>query len=412
MRASRGAWRAIGIGLPLACALLGAAAPGAPAVVTAEVTTTGGGLGSLRIIGGAEGDTVDIDYNNGSFRVFGSGEPVVPGNGCKEGEAGKTQAECAGARDSVYVNLGEGENTFTSFRAGRDFPGPLQVVFQGGSMKDRAEGGMSSLDTFYGGGGNDSLATGGSFRSQPTENEVLVGGPGDDHLEGGEGPDLIDGGPGVDTMLGDHVGATNNDGVDHIDAANAEDKYPASGNPAPDMTIDCGGMNDTYQLDKVDKSIPPVNCEKEQVVSVQLTGAANPAAGATPGKPKPEEKVTAEFEAGKKMGAQISGVIVVPKAAGKDQKPKLAPFSLGSAPLDATVARTKKAVIRIKPRTLTLRPGVERFLELDFSARTERALRQSLAAGGLPALKVTIEALGKKGGKGTRKDTDRIEFGL
>jgi hypothetical protein len=425
MRKGPDARRVARFGLPVALALIAAAsAPAALAAVTVEVVPAPDGKspGTLKITGDAQGNGIYLDYKDKIFNVATPGDQLNAGAGCARPDANVNEVNCGTQLARVYADLGAGGNvgnTFNSFQL-HPFIGELTVEVVGGADVDHVEGGAWTLEIVNGGGGNDIIGTGGSAGQKGNHHEVLKGGLGNDHLEGGKGPDRIDGGGGQDIMRGDHTAGTPDDGIDHIDAAETVE----NGETTNDLVIDCGGpqdekQKDTYQLDKRDDatSVVPMNCETEQVVAVELTGAGDPAAGAKPDKPKPEEKVDVGVQAGdQKTKAVVKGKYVAPgnDPLGEDPKPKLAP-SIGLTPFGAAAARKKVRVIPIRTRVVTLRPGVERSLEAAPSPRTQRALRRSLERGFIPTLTVTVEALGKKGkkgGKATRRDTATIAYGL
>lgn len=385
-------------GISLACVLAAAVfAPSAQAAVSAEIVPAKDGKspGALRIIGSAQGNLVYLDlHEKNVFLVAAGGEEVKPGSGCTK--VGMTNdVTCAAELASVYANLGEGDNQFNVFQLS-SFVGDLTVNYVGGSGVDHVEGGAFTLEMVDGGAGNDVIGTGGSFGKKPSPSEVLKGGPGNDVLEGGPGPDRIDGGGGEDTMRGDHQVAIADDGIDHIDAAETVE----NGETHADKVIDCGGKEDTYQKDSKDIQllVEPKNCEEEKQVTVELTGAGDPATGATPDQPKPNEKVKVEVEAEKKTPAKVKGKIVIPGGLGEGPKAKL--------------ARKKPAVVLISERKLNLRPGLERVLELSLSKKTQRAIRRSLQNGNVPTLRVSVEALTGKGRRSSRRDSAKITFRL
>lgn len=385
-----------GLGFTVCCALaLACFAPSAHAAVAAEIVPSKDGKspGALRITAGPENDIVYLDRDaKDVYRVSAAGPQVNPGSGCSNIPM-STEVSCSAQIGSVYANLGNGDNAFKVFQLS-DFNGDLTVSYQGGTGADNVDGGAFTTELVDGGGGADAIGTGGNFGNKAGTPEVLKGGLGNDHLTGGPGPDLVDGGGGDDTMRGDFAAPDKNDGVDHIDAA----ETPENGETHSDLVIDCGGKDDTYQTDDKDlvAQLLLKNCEQRKNVTVELTGAGDSSAGANPVKPNPKDAVKAAVEAMIKATAEISGKIAIPS--GGKQKGKSAGKS------------ARATVVRIKPRTLKLKPGVERVLTLSLSKPTQKAIRRSLENGGGPKLKVSVRT--PKGKGAASRDSATLAFGL
>jgi Ca2+-binding RTX toxin-like protein len=308
---SHGARRSSGgLGFGVLCAFaLAYFASSASAAVTAEIVTGKDGKSTLRITAGPESDVAYLDTTTKSiYRISAGGPQVTPGTGCSNVPS-SSEVDCSGQIAGVYANLGNGDNSFHIFEqpsANLD----LVVTYEGGSGIDNVQGGAFTTEVVDGGGGNDSIGTGGNFAAKGGVSEVLKGGPGNDHLTGGPGPDLIHGGGGQDTMYGDFATPDKDDGVDHIDAAETVE----NGEIDADLVIDCGGKEDSYQKDERDLVLQTIvrNCEQVKKVTVELAGAGDPAAGANPVKPNPKDAIKAAVEAVIKATPEISGKITIP----------------------------------------------------------------------------------------------------
>lgn len=374
------------------CALAAAAfASSAQAAVTAEIISKNGKF-TLRVTAGADNDIVYLDRDaKDVYRVSAAGPQVTPGSGCSSIPM-STEVNCSAEIASVYADLGNGDNTFKVFQLS-DFNADMTVSYHGGSGVDHVDGGSFTTEHVDAGDGADQIGTGGNFGNKTGAHEVLRGGPGNDHLTGGPGPDLVDGGGGDDTMRGDFAAPDKDDGADHIDAAETVE----NGETHSDLVIDCGGKDDSYQTDDKDLVLQVLlkNCEQKKNVTVELTGAGDPAAGANPVKPNPKDAVQAAVEALIKATGEISGKITIP---------------LGGKPKGKAAAKSATAVVPIKPRRLKLRPGVERVLTLTASKATRKAIIRSLRNGGRPKLKVSVRIGKGKGAAG--RDSAGIPFGL
>jgi Ca2+-binding RTX toxin-like protein len=122
------------------------------------------------------------------------------------------------AVDMIYVNLGDGENTFSSTAAKR-------TAVVGGTGGDYMTG-AGGTDIFIGGGGDDTLSGGGGNDQLYGQdgNDYLSGGSGDDFIKAGDGDDYLYGGTGNDQLYGQN-------GNDRIYGQDGDDSlYGGDGN--------------------------------------------------------------------------------------------------------------------------------------------------------------------------------------
>jgi Ca2+-binding RTX toxin-like protein len=141
------------------------------------------------------------------------------------------------AVDMIYVDLGDGENTFSSTAAKR-------TAVVGGAGGDHMTG-ANGTDIFIGGGGDDTLLGGGGkdHLYGGDANDLIVGGSGDDFVYGGSGNDFIYGGSGNDQLHGENGNdriygqdgddtLSGGDGNDHLDGGTGLDAV--DGGPGSD----------------------------------------------------------------------------------------------------------------------------------------------------------------------------------
>lgn len=226
------------LALPLALALLGAAAT--PAHATLLVRSDGNGLLVQDKNGLNDDVTISLDFRDGQ-----------PAHNVSNGNFGTdiflfdTQTGCTG----------DGAQSVVCFRNGPI----MRVVLLGGNDKlnmttarvgESVVGGASGNDKLTGHAGKDTMNGG-------LGEDTLKGLAGNDTLDGAENPDRLEGGDGNDTLLGqgnsDSLFGGKGDDVLRGGAGNdfIDSKEPV-GTTAVDDGVDCGNGSDTVEADLKD----------------------------------------------------------------------------------------------------------------------------------------------------------------
>ena len=161
--------------------------------------------GNATINGGAGTDTVVLDDNISTFRLYNEGSDYVVGSWIYATHLSNVEAY---AYKGVTTTLSH--NGLGDYKAGTD----ANDSFHGTSYADWLIGGAGN-DTLVGVGGDDSLM-GGSGDDQ------LDGGSGNDTLGGGDGNDTVSGGAGNDSLTDDY-------GLNLINGGSGDDSIEGAG---------------------------------------------------------------------------------------------------------------------------------------------------------------------------------------
>jgi Ca2+-binding RTX toxin-like protein len=151
--------------------------------------------------------TASYTFNTGLVLIVrDQGAPITAGPGCV---AALHRAVCPLPPRTMQISAGDRNDSFNVGGAAVTFDGGTgndsltatggAVNFHGGDGSDTVVTG-DSRDELYGDQGNDKLYAGGT--GDWYQDDLLVGGDGNDTLRGGDGDDVLEGGPGDDNLDG------------------------------------------------------------------------------------------------------------------------------------------------------------------------------------------------------------------